>query len=126
MVHDQIRHDVAPGSEGADVVPRSDAGVDGRVVDRVEPGVSAVDRDEEGQDVDAAEHPAQLAVEQAAKPGEVPGQAVGVGDQLCSGGPVHTADAMAKVPAATDRPATAIIAVRVKGLAWPRSTRNMP
>ena len=96
MVHDQIRHHVAPGSDGADVVPRSDARVDGRVVDRVEPGVSAVDRDEEGQDVDAAEHPAQLTVEQPAKSGEVTGQAVGVGDQLRSGGPVHSTDAMAR------------------------------
>ncbi len=66
-----------------DVVPRAQAGVDLRVIDRVEPGVGAVDRIEERQEVHAAEDAGEPAGEQGREVAKPTGcQPVDVGDQL--------------------------------------------
>ncbi len=53
------------------------------MIDRIEPGVGAVDRVEERQDVHAAEGPLQRSIEQPLQIAEGPaGEAIDVGNQL--------------------------------------------
>ena len=85
MVDDEVGHHRALVSEASDVAPRADAGIDSSVIDRVEAGVGTVDRIEEGQDVDAAEHAVQRPVEQIRERREIRRQSIGVGDELCRG-----------------------------------------
>ena len=68
--------------EGMYVAPGSEAGVDGGVIDRVEAGVSAVDRYEEREQVDSAECSSEGSVDQFSGASDVAGESVGVGDQL--------------------------------------------
>ena len=56
------------------------------MVDRIESGVRAVDRDEEREQMDADERSGELIVEQGDHAVDVAGQAVGVGDQHRGGG----------------------------------------
>ena len=81
VVDDQVGHDVVSRRQLPDAVPRPDPWVDLRVVDGVEPGVGAVDRHEERQEVDAGERAGQLMVEEGSNTVDVIGQPIGVGDQ---------------------------------------------
>ena len=58
MVDDQVRGYVEVGRESRDVFPAAEARIDARVVARIEAGVRAVDRNEERQQMDAAEESA--------------------------------------------------------------------
>jgi hypothetical protein len=70
MVDDEIGHDVRFGGERHDVVPVAEARVDARVVARIEACIGAVDRVEEGQDVNAGEEAAERPPEQGGELGE--------------------------------------------------------
>ena len=83
MVDDHVGHHLGARRERGDVVPRPQPRIDLRVVDRVEPGVGAVDRMEERQHVDAAERPCSGPSSRSLQLAERPaGQAIDVGDQL--------------------------------------------
>ena len=55
VVHDHVGHHVGLARERGDVVPRAQARVDARVIDRVESRIGAVDALEERQEMNAAE-----------------------------------------------------------------------
>ena len=83
MIDDHVGHHLGARRERRHVVPRSQPRIDLRVIDRVEPGVSAVDRMEERQQVDATEQSLQRPLEQMLELAERPaGQAIDVGDEL--------------------------------------------
>jgi hypothetical protein len=83
VIDDHVGHDLRPRRERRHVVPGAEARVDLRVVDRVEPGVGAVNRVEERQDVRATERAVQGAGEQRRQiPEPAAGQPVDVGDEL--------------------------------------------
>ena len=65
VVDDHVGHDLGARRQRPHVVPGAEPRIHLGVIDRVEAGVGAVDRIEEGQDVHAAERLAQRAVEQA-------------------------------------------------------------
>ena len=64
MVDDQIGHDGRPRRERLDVGPGAETRIDLRVVDRIEARVGAVDRMEEGQQVNAGERVLERTVEE--------------------------------------------------------------
>jgi hypothetical protein len=83
VVDDQVSHHLSLRRERLDVAPRAQPWIDLRVIDWIEPGVGAVDRVEERQQVDAAEQPPQRPVEQMLELAEgASGQAIDVGDEL--------------------------------------------
>ena len=55
---------MSAGRKRRDVVPRSETSIDLRVVDRIEARVGAIDRMEEGKQVEAAEDAGERTVEQ--------------------------------------------------------------
>ena len=64
VVDDHVGHDVSAGGKRGDVVPRAETSIDLRVVDRIEARVGAIDRMEEGKQVEAAEDAGERTVEQ--------------------------------------------------------------
>lgn len=55
MVDNEIGHDLHGAGQGANIIPATEARIDNRVIGGIEPGISAVDRVEERQGMDAAE-----------------------------------------------------------------------
>jgi hypothetical protein len=64
MVDDYVGHDIGLGGERGNVIPRAKASIDLRVIDRIEPGVGAIDRVKERQHVHASKRTVKSAVEQ--------------------------------------------------------------
>jgi hypothetical protein len=82
VVDDQVGHEVEARTDPPDVAPVAEAGIDLRVIYRVEPGISAIDRVEERQQVHASEGPTELAPQHLIDAFQVTGEAVDVGDEL--------------------------------------------
>jgi hypothetical protein len=67
MIDDDVGHDVNPLRQRCDVAPPPKTRIDAGVIDRVETGVRTVDRIEERQQVNRAEHAVQRASQQRCK-----------------------------------------------------------
>ena len=67
MVHDQVRGHIEIAGQFGNVLPRAKAGIDLRVIDRIEPGIGAVVRIVKRKDVDPAERPGQRSGEDLPK-----------------------------------------------------------
>jgi hypothetical protein len=67
VVDDDVHDQVSRATEGGEVLPGAQAGVDLGVVSRIEPGVGAVVRAEERQNVHSAEDAGERSVEKLAK-----------------------------------------------------------
>jgi hypothetical protein len=83
VIDDQVRHDLGPCGEGAHILPRTQARIDLRVVDRVEARIGSVDREEERKQVNATERAVQRPGEQLLEVAEASaGQPIHVCDEL--------------------------------------------
>ncbi len=83
VVDDEIGHDLHMAAERANVVPGAEARVDLRVIDGIEARIGAVDRPEEGQQVNATEQPGERPVQQTLKLTQAAaGEAIDIRNQL--------------------------------------------